>query len=399
MPACRMALPACIIRFVNPPSMRVPTASVAVAADPPRILGVGLLNEAQRQFDICNACRYCEGLCAVFPALERRSVFSEGDVLFLANLCHDCRSCYDVCPYATPHEFAVDIPPLMSQIREHTYRSYARPRALGHLLLGPTRGRAWLATLVVVATVALGLLILGWDRLVAPPADEAAFYEVIPFLVMTIPASVISGLALFFLGSGMAAFWRDTTNRRADLGSMRSAIQAAFTLRNMHGGGPGCTYPDETPAKSRLVMHSLVFNGFLATFLATILAAIWQELLGRLPPYPLLSAPVLIGTVGGVATIVGCIGLLVLRARSRDELETAGARLLDLDFIALLLLINGSGLALLALRSTTAMGLLLLLHLALVAAFFVSLPYGKFVHATYRTSALIQDSLEDRTSN
>jgi len=377
--------------------MRAPTASVAVEADPPRILERGLLNEAQRQFHICNACRYCEGLCAVFPALERRPVFSEGDVLYLANLCHDCRSCYDVCPYATPHEFAVDIPPLMSRIRAETYKSYARPRALGDILLGPTLGRAWLALLVVAVTVAIGLLILGWDRLVAPPAEEEAFYEVIPFLVMTIPASVISGLALLFLGAGVVAFWRDTTGGRPDVGSIKEAVYAAFSLRNMHGGGPGCTYPQEAPERSRLVMHSLVFNGFLATFVATILAAIWQELLGRMPPYPLLSAPVIIGKVGGIATIAGCIGLVVLRVRSREELGTAGARRLDLDFIVLLFLVNGSGLALLALRSTTAMGLLLLVHLALVAAFFVSLPYGKFVHATYRTSALIQDSLEDRT--
>lgn len=376
--------------------MSAPTASVAIETDPPRILERGLLAEAQRQFDICNACRYCEGLCAVFPALERRPTFSEGDVLFLANLCHDCRSCYDVCPYATPHEFAVDIPPLMSAIREETYKSYARPRALGPALLGPTRGRAWLATVVVAVTVVIGLLILGWDRLVAPPAAEEAFYEVVPFLVMTIPASVIAGLAVAFLGAGLAAFWRDTTGGRPDVGSVKDAVFAAFSLKNMHGGGPGCTYPEETPAKSRLVMHSLVFNGFLLTFLATVLAAIWQELLGRMPPYPLLSAPVIIGTVGGIATIAGCAGLLVLRAGSREELEAAGARRLDLDFIILLVLVNGSGLALLALRSTTAMGLLLLLHLALVAAFFVSLPYGKFVHATYRTSALVQDSLEDR---
>ncbi|MCY4620984.1 MAG: hypothetical protein OXD34_03990 [bacterium] len=79
-----------------------------------------------------------------------------------------------------------------------------------------------------------------------------------------------------------------------------------------------------------------------------------------------------------------------------QELEAAGTRRLDLDFIVLLVLINGSGLTLLAARTTTAMGLLLLVHLGLVAAFFVSLPYGKFVHATYRTSALIQEYLEGR---
>lgn len=61
-----------------------------------------LVEEANRQLNICNACRYCEGLCAVFPALERRSLLSEADVTQLSNLCHDCRACYDACMYAPP---------------------------------------------------------------------------------------------------------------------------------------------------------------------------------------------------------------------------------------------------------------------------------------------------------
>ena len=28
--------------------------------------------EVARQLQICNACRYCEGFCAVFPAMTRR---------------------------------------------------------------------------------------------------------------------------------------------------------------------------------------------------------------------------------------------------------------------------------------------------------------------------------------
>ena len=34
--------------------------------------------EAARQMSVCNACRYCEGLCAVFPAMELRRDFIEG---------------------------------------------------------------------------------------------------------------------------------------------------------------------------------------------------------------------------------------------------------------------------------------------------------------------------------
>jgi citrate/tricarballylate utilization protein len=43
-----------------------------------------LVQEASRQLDICNACRYCEGFCAVFPALERHTVLSQGDVSQIA---------------------------------------------------------------------------------------------------------------------------------------------------------------------------------------------------------------------------------------------------------------------------------------------------------------------------
>ena len=31
------------------------------------------IQEARRQIDICNACRYCEGYCSVFPAINRNS--------------------------------------------------------------------------------------------------------------------------------------------------------------------------------------------------------------------------------------------------------------------------------------------------------------------------------------
>ena len=51
------------------------------------------ITNARREVEICNACRYCEGFCAVFPALELRREFSAGDLSYLANLCHNCRGC------------------------------------------------------------------------------------------------------------------------------------------------------------------------------------------------------------------------------------------------------------------------------------------------------------------
>ena len=71
---------------------------------------IDLIKEGERQMGICNACRYCEGFCAVFPAMERRLTFNEADIHYLANLCHNCAECYYACQYAPPHEFAVNVP-------------------------------------------------------------------------------------------------------------------------------------------------------------------------------------------------------------------------------------------------------------------------------------------------
>ncbi|RYY93819.1 MAG: tricarballylate utilization protein TcuB, partial [Comamonadaceae bacterium] len=89
--------------------------------------------EVGRQMQICNACRYCEGFCAVFPAMTRRLEFGKADIHYLANLCHNCGACLHACQYAPPHAFAVNVPKAMAEVRGQTYADYAWPPALGRL--------------------------------------------------------------------------------------------------------------------------------------------------------------------------------------------------------------------------------------------------------------------------
>ena len=65
-------------------------------------------------------------------------------------------------------------------------------------------------------------------------------------------------------------------------------------------------------------------------------------------------------------------------------------RPMDRGFVALLFLTGLTGLVLLAWRESAAMPLLLAIHLGVVLALFLTLPYGKMVHGVYRGAALLK---------
>jgi citrate/tricarballylate utilization protein len=69
---------------------------------------------------------------------------------------------------------------------------------------------------------------------------------------------------------------------------------------------------------------------------------------------------------------------------------------MDVAFILMLLLTSLTGLLLLVLRATPAMGVLLAVHLGVVFALFVTMPYGKFMHGPYRLLALLRHAEERR---
>src|SRR3984893_6559520 len=156
---------------------------------------VELLEEADRQLTICNACRYCEGYCAVFPALERRSILMDGDVAYLATLCHDCRACYYACMYAPPHEFGVNLPEVLAEVRVETYRAYGWPAIVSRLLnMGITS--------TVLASLAAGIAVLGLilafgppHRLIEAQSGPGAFYRIVPYAAMAVPFLLLSAYA------------------------------------------------------------------------------------------------------------------------------------------------------------------------------------------------------------
>ncbi len=376
--------------------MNAPAASVidpAAAAD-----GA----ETRRQLGICNICNYCNGLCAVFSAAERRHRLTPGDLDHLANLCHHCRSCLYDCQYAPPHAFAVNLPRALARQRWHSYARYAWPRALAGSFAGHGRRAGLLAAAVVLAFTLAVVLTVPAPTLFAAHAGPGAFYAVVPLSVMTAGGVLSLGFALFAIAVGVRRFWRTTApapriagpGRGAGGGALAQAALDLLTLKHQSGGGPGCADLDHRPSRRRRRFHHALFYGFLLCLGATTVAALRHHVLGQPAPYPLLSAPVLLGTAGGIGMVVGCIGLLWLRRREDPAPTHPPSRGADVALTWLLLAVAATGLALLALRGTSAMGLLLAVHLGTVLALFVLLPYTKMVHGAYRAAALLRDAME-----
>lgn len=365
----------------------------------------GAESEVARQMQICNACRYCEGFCAVFPAMTRRLEFGKADIHFLANLCHNCGACLHACQYAPPHEFAVNVPQAMAQVRGQTYADYAWPPALGKLYQrqGLTLSLALAAGLALF--LVLGAVLQGGGLGALWGANLGGnFYNLFPHNLLVGLFAPVFLFVVFALAMGVRRFWRDVTlaTSGAPLSAPATveATDAVLRLKYLDGGhGDGCHNEDDAYTLKRRRAHHLTFYGFMLCFAATSLATVYHYVFGWAAPYDLPSVPKLLGAVGGVMLMLGTAGLWHLN-RTRHALHgDAQQKPMDLGFIALLFLVSSSGLALWLARSTPALALLLCLHLGAVMALFATLPYGKFAHGVFRTASLLRHAIEKRQPN
>ena len=184
-----------------------------------------------------------------------------------------------------------------------------------------------------------------------------------------------------------------------DVSSVVAGLRDAFTLKYLHAAGESRTIDENVRTPWRRWFHHMTFYGFLLCFASTSVAAVYHNFFGWRAPYGFFSMPVVFGTLGGIGLIVGPIGLLVLKMRRDRRIVDPRQDGMDLAFIGLLLATAISGLALMVLRSTSAMSPLLAIHLAVVSALFVTLPFGKFVHGIYRSAALLRNALEKRNGD
>jgi citrate/tricarballylate utilization protein len=231
---------------------------------------------------------------------------------------------------------------------------------------------------------------------VAPVVAGQSFYTVIPYVAMMVAASLTFLFSVLAVTIGLARFWREAGRRGASarFRLWLRVLHDAATLRYLAGDGHGCNDRDERFTTDRRRYHHLLAYGFLLCFASTSVATLYHHLLGWPAPYGFVSLPVLLGTAGGVGIIAGTAGLFWLKLAGDHEPQSSRLLAADVGLLLLLIMIAVTGLLLLALRATGAMGVTLAVHLGLVLAFFLTMPYGKFVHAPYRVAALARYASE-----
>jgi citrate/tricarballylate utilization protein len=356
------------------------------------------LAEADRLMTVCNSCRYCEGLCAVFPAMELRRSFADGDLNYIANLCHACGACYYDCQFAPPHAFDVNVPKVLAEVRNESYAHYAWPGFLQPLFRRNGTAIALLTALSVAAFL-FGLMAFNDPNVMfGVQTGPGAFYRIMPHNTMALLFGIAFLYAILALAFGLRNFWRDIGEPRETLHKpayLWDAMRDAGRLRYLDGGGPGCMNDSEKTARDhRRVYHHLTFYGFLLCLASTSVATLYHYVVGHEAPYAWYDLPVVLGTLGGIGLVIGPIGLMRAKAERDPTMRAPGGRGMEHAFTLMLLLLGVTGLALLVLRATPAMGTLMAIHLGAVFGFFVTMPYSKFVHGIYRYAALVRYARE-----
>ncbi|NQW01790.1 MAG: tricarballylate utilization 4Fe-4S protein TcuB [Rhodospirillales bacterium] len=349
-------------------------------------MSIETLEEARRQVNICNACRYCEGYCSVFPAINAKRQFSDGDITQLANLCHGCRGCFYACQYTEPHEFAINLPRILDEVRQDSWQEMVYPK---------TFARSFHRHGVAIALALIaGIGFLIWAMKTYGGSGGDGFYALMSHNVMValfLPAFL---LPFALIAASLRSYWRRVDGQPVKWAQVRAAFASAAAMKNLSGGhGDGCNFEEkERFTRLRKHLHHATMYGFLLCFAATSVATLMHYVFDMPAPYGPFDLPKLLGVPGGILLSLGTLGLAALKLKADKDLSDRRVWGGEMAFVLLLFFVSTSGLALYYFGQSVWLAELLAVHLGSVFAFFLLTPYTKMVHGFFRLAALVRDA-------
>ncbi len=381
----------------------------------------GVLAAGGEDLKKCFQCATCSTVCELSPAerpfprkemiwaqwgLKDRLV-ADPDIW----LCHQCNDCSTRCPRgARPGD-------VLAAVRRQAVAHYATPRALG-------RYAQEVKYLPVMFLVSAGLLLLAlavkqplWQsgKGVLHYLDHPGFYaELFPHWLLIGFFSFFWGLSMLGGLVGIVRFWQamQAADKAAGRYTPKTGIVASLVAVLLalvrHDNFAKC----KAGAPRRLA-HLGAFYGFLALFVVSVWAVIVLYMINPLAhhyfdyPFHLWNPWKLLANAGCVALIGGC--LLAIRERMQDQAHAGASTSFDWVLVWVLLSVGVTGLLTEVLRfAAEPAGLAVLkytaytvyfAHLVLVFQLLVYLPYSKFAHLLYRTTALVYAEHTGRNTN
>jgi quinone-modifying oxidoreductase, subunit QmoC len=358
----------------------------------------------------CFQCATCSVMCPLskegkpFPRKEmiwaqwgmRDKLVTDPDVF----LCHQCGDCTTHCPRgAKPGD-------VLSSIRAYAYTFYGWPKPLAKLA-SSAKGLPILIGLPV-AVIFIMWLLSGAMRF--PTSEEFSHYgyqrffgtwdfywyaKNIFFIVLIMVPSL--GLALFSSFKGISTMWKtmsedaglNTEYRPSVVQFLKDFIWPSLIEIVKHSRFRECKTNID-----RVQGHLPLMLAFIGLFIVTcwsllkndVLGLIWPALHG---PLPLTDPFKILANASAIALLFGIGILWVNRKKAEAEVNTQ-ATFYDWFLIWEIAAVGVTGLAAQLLRwaEMPVLGYIVyFLHLVSVMMLFLYLPYTKFAHLLYRTSA------------
>jgi quinone-modifying oxidoreductase subunit QmoC len=343
----------------------------------------------------CYQCGTCSVVCPIstpdnpFPRKEMIWVQWGLKERALGNasiwLCHQCASCTAYCPRdAKPAS-------VMAALRDYSVTHYAMPGIVGRALAD---ARCLPLLLGLPALVFLALL--GWlGRLGRLPEGPVVFSKLIPIVYIEVIFIAFVAMAAAGAVAGGVRYWTAMSRQAGeDAHGLRRALAPTLLLilrhRRFRECGSNAAGARETYKGHVHRAHLVVFYGFLGLVVTTASVGIGIYAFGYLTPWPLWHPVKILGNLSGMAVLAA---VLVFAYRRITDGQKAGkSTYADWLFLAILLLTTLTGFLCELLRLADLPRLaypMYVVHLTLIFALLVYVPYSKFAHVVYRSTAML----------
>ncbi len=287
----------------------------------------------------------------------------------------------------------------MAAIRQEFIRHYAVPQGLTPWLNKP----AFLPVLMAVPALLLALALMVRDPIAAALGLEEhagaamEYAKLFPHWLLIGFFTFFSGVAFLVVAVGALRYWR--AMREADAQAGRTVAGRGLVGSVVRVATDILTHARFRKCEARPTRqwaHLGVFYGFAALFVVTIWAVlvlyVINPFFGHPFDYPFVwwNPMKILANLGAIGLIAGC--LLAIRDRMRAGKDALASSAFDWMFLWTLFGVGVTGVIVELLRYAGVEGagyVLYFVHLVLVFALLVYLPYTKFAHMIYRMAAMV----------